>query len=383
MAHLRPPPRTVKIALATDWFAPRRGGIETQLQGLARGLAARGHQVDVITSTPGAVDGDGYRVRRLTSGTLPLLDLALTPGLIGELRQLVRVEYDVVHAHVSVVSPVAYGAAMVAARRRLPTVVSFHSVLRAKRALLRLANAALNLDGSAVQWAAVSRSVASQLQSALPRADIAILPNGIDLAFWQPVPRVIPHEDVRFISAMRLHAKKRPRELLQAFGAAVSGGAPSASLVFVGAGPEERALRRDASQLGLLASGRVRFEPWASASALRALYADCDAFVSACDREAFGIAALEARATGLPVIAMREAGSSMFLRDEVDALLCDDLPQVTHAIARFAADRPLRQSLRGAPARLDDYDWPAVVQAHEAAYAVAMQRATGAPTVAP
>ena len=373
----------MKIALATDWFAPRRGGIETQLQGLAHSLAVRGHQVDVITSTPGAVDGDRYNVRRLTSGTLPLLDLALAPGLIGELRRLLRVDYDIVHAHVSVVSPVAYGAAMVAARRRVPTVVSFHSVLRAKRALLRLANLGLNLDGSAVQWAAVSRSVAGQLQSALPRADIAVLPNGIDLAFWRQAPEERPHQDVRFISAMRLHAKKRPRELLRAFAAAVSGAALPASLVFVGEGPEEKALREDASRLGLLASGQVRFEPWVSASVLRALYAQCDVFVSACDREAFGIAALEARAAGLPVIAMREAGSSMFLRDGVDALLCDDLSQLTHAIVRFAADRSVRLSLRAAPALLDDYDWPAVVQAHEAAYALARRRATGAPTVAP
>ena len=69
------------------------------------------------------MDGDGYRVRRLTSGTVPVLHLALTPGLMPELRRLLRDDYDVVHAHVSVVSPVAYGAAMVAARTRQPVVV--------------------------------------------------------------------------------------------------------------------------------------------------------------------------------------------------------------------------------------------------------------------
>ncbi|HYC53205.1 MAG TPA: glycosyltransferase, partial [Gemmatimonadaceae bacterium] len=76
----------MKIALATDWFAPRQGGIETQLVGLARGLGARGHQVDVITATPGARDDTYFRVRMVRSGSVPGLDLAMSPRLPAELR---------------------------------------------------------------------------------------------------------------------------------------------------------------------------------------------------------------------------------------------------------------------------------------------------------
>ena len=253
-------------------------------------------------------------------------------------------------------------------------------MLRAKRQWLRLASALLGLDGSAALWAGVSRSVAQQLQSALPRATIAVLSNGIDLAFWRQVRPAPASDDIRFISAMRLHAKKRPRRLLRAFATALSRTTGAATLLFVGEGPEASALRREAARRGLLASGRVRFEPWASPETLRAHYAASDAFVSACDREAFGIAALEARAAGLPVIAMRDAGSSEFLRDGENALLCDDQAQLTQAIGRFVTDRALRHSLRAASDRLERYDWPAVVQAHEAAYAQAVTRASDATT---
>ncbi|HEY0780448.1 MAG TPA: hypothetical protein VGD56_21005, partial [Gemmatirosa sp.] len=43
----------LRIALVSDWFLPRRGGIELQLAGLATHLAAAGHVVDVLTPTPG------------------------------------------------------------------------------------------------------------------------------------------------------------------------------------------------------------------------------------------------------------------------------------------------------------------------------------------
>jgi len=36
----------------TDWCPPRRGGIEGQVAGLARALAARGHTVHLFTTTP-------------------------------------------------------------------------------------------------------------------------------------------------------------------------------------------------------------------------------------------------------------------------------------------------------------------------------------------
>ena len=371
----------MRVAIATDWFAPRPGGIETQLVGLARGLGARGHDVDVITSTPHATDGDGYRVRSIESPTLPGAGVALTPGLLPELRHLLDAGYDVVHGHVSVVSPVGYGAAAVATSLQLPTVLSFHSVLHASRFWLGLADRGLRIGEAPVVWAGVSNKVAEQLRRALRGIAVDVLPNGVEQSFWETTTHAQHLGAARFVSAMRLHSKKRPRELLRAF-AAATGVQGTETLTFVGEGPEEAALRRDVEALGLEDAGRVRFVPWSPAESLRTLYAESDVFVSACEREAFGIAALEARIAGLPVIAMRVAGSSEFLRHGEDSMLCDDDAELAAAIARLSGDMALRRSLAAARPALGRYDWPAVIAAHEAAYARARSRLGGAQAAA-
>src|SRR4029079_2116677 len=54
---------------------------------------------------------------------------------------------------------------------------------------------------------------------------------------------------------------------------------------------------------------------------VRDVYARADVYIAPAVRESFGIAALEARAAGLPVIAMRAGGVGDFIADGVEGLL--------------------------------------------------------------
>ena len=363
----------MKIAIASDWFAPRRGGIEGQLLELAEQLGNRGHAVDVITSTPGASGGNAFRLRQLDVARIPVVHLAVSPKLIRSLRSELVAGYDVVHAHVSVVSPVGYVAAAIARSLDLPTVVTFHSVLRHKRHLLRMANLLGGLAKSRVGWTAVSELVAAQVRDALAGADVAVLPNGVDLSFWTPPPPPTPARGgrVTLVSTMRLHRKKRPRQLVRAFAQAAQRAQASARLVIIGEGPERSRLEGLARDVGV----HVELPGWRDREQLKRLYAHADGFVLPSLREAFGIAALEARAAGLPVIAMGASGSSEFLRHGHDALICRDDEDLARQIGRFIEDASLRATLARAPVALDRYDWDAVIAAHETLYQRAMKRA--------
>jgi glycogen synthase len=360
----------VRIALATDWFAPRLGGIESQLVQLADGLGGRGHAVDVLTTTPRAEAGARFGLRAIDVARLPGVDVAVSPRLLSSLRRELSRGYEVVHAHVSVVSPTGYAAAFVARAMGIPTVVTFHSVLRAKRLLLSAAAALGGIARSPVAWTAVSTHVAGQARQALGTA-VSVLPNGIDLGAWRrrwPRAARPAGAPITFVSTMRLHRKKRPVELVRAFSRAAALVDVPIRLVVVGVGPLERVI--DAAMEDMrLSNPRVMGERRGrlSSTELRALYEESDAFILASRRESFGIAALEACAAGLPVIAMRDAGSGDFLAHDVNALLCDSDRDITDAIVRLARDVSLRSRL-AQPSPLDRFDWPAVLAEHETTY---------------
>ena len=371
----------MRIAIATDWFPPRRGGIESQLFQLATALGNRGHEVDVVTSTPGATRGESFGVRVLPTVFLLGSQVAISPAILGELRRTLREGYDVIHAHVSVVSPVGYAAAAVTRALDLPVVVTFHSVLRHKRLLLRAIDALAGLSTSAVTWTAVSTMVAEQVRTSLPGSEVGVLPNGIDVGFWRSgsaQPTTAADQRVEFVSTMRLHRKKRPRQLMTAFAWAAKRAGRPARLRIIGDGPEAERLRRDIRPLGLdRDQSRVDLLGWLTADEIRRVYADSHAFVLASERESFGIAALEAAAAGLPVIAMDSAGCREFL-DESSGFLCRDDAALAQSLARFAR-APVRAPNVRVSTPVERYDWRAVVARHEETYAAAIAR-SAAPT---
>ena len=370
----------MRIAIATDWFAPRQGGIEAQLVALAERLSRRGHEVTVITSTPGAGQHSGYAVRSIAGPRIPGTAVIASPTLLRDVRRAIE-RCDVVHAHVSVVSPLGYGAAFAAASQQIPAVVTFHSVLRLKRIALALVNAAARLDRAGVVWTAVSELVAAQVGGALGSA-VTVLSNGIDLELWSGDGGRTGRTSngVTFVSAMRMHRKKRPRQLLRAFARAVADAGVPARLVLAGAGPELHALRSEAKRLDASRGASVEFRDWLDAAALRKLYGESDAFVLPSKHEAFGIAALEARAAGLPVIASRDAGCREFLRHDETALLCATDADFAEAMTRMIRDSTLRQRLGTADVALDlaRYDWDRVLDDSERAYLAAITLASGA-----
>ena len=59
--------RRVRVVLATEVYPPRAGGAGWSTRALALGLREAGHDVTVLTTSPGPEDLDGLRVRRLSA----------------------------------------------------------------------------------------------------------------------------------------------------------------------------------------------------------------------------------------------------------------------------------------------------------------------------
>ena len=94
-----------------------------------------------------------------------------------------------------------------------------------------------------------------------------------------------------------------------------------------------------------------------------------DAYVQASVRESFGIAALEARSAGLPVVARSQTGTAQFIRDGQEGLLASNDSGMSAAIARLALDRPLLTRLAGHNRSVPpEQSWPQVLDLVAAAY---------------
>lgn len=362
----------LRVALVCDWFLPRMGGIELHLRDLALALRKGGMDASVVTTIPGPDEVAGVPVHRIGGTLLPRVGVSLSPMIVGRIADVLRAErIDLVHAHASVVSPVAYAGAIAGAREGLPAVITFHSMLYNSSLLLGASDSLLAWSRQ-ITLTAVSSVVAAQAVRWMPGASIGVLPNAINVDFWKSRPTTGRIGDVHFVTAMRLSRKKRPLLLVRAFAAAVRfvAGAPSMRLTIAGDGPDREVITRLAAELGI--ADRVTLAGQLDRPALRDLYASADVFVLPSDRESFGIAALEARVAGLPVIAMLAGGARDFIVTGVNGLLARDEAELAQFISRLALDRPLRRYMahrnRTEPTT---YDWSAVALAHRAIYEVA------------
>jgi glycosyltransferase involved in cell wall biosynthesis len=232
----------------------------------------------------------------------------------------------------------------------------------------------------------VSPLVADDVRLAAARAarprelGVGILPNGIRPEAWadRGEAAATPPDEFRVASVMRLSRRKRPLALLDVADR-VRAGLPAGVRLRVrvaGDGPERATVERQIARRGL--GDVVELLGFCPRDAVRALYAECDAFVLPSILESFGIAALEARCAGAPVVALRAAGPASFIRDGVEGLLADDDADLARQLVRLAADPTLRaQIARHNRRTLPAETWSAVLARHTAAYADARRLARG------
>ena len=339
----------MKIHHVVPHFAPERGGVETQVLGLARYLVGKGHEVVVHTSERTlAGDGlpadsilDGIRIRRYR----PVVQR-------GYYATLFRPRFegaDVVHLHGYGFMTNDWVARKV--RGSIPIVYSLHHGVaqpaptlgaRLKRGLydplvgrrtLRRMDAIVPASETDRRWLEAR---------GFPPDRIHVLPTGLDAEAFHPGSperaRERFHVDRYVVFLGRLHRDKSADHLLRAV--ARLGSEWAGSVVLVGPdGGERAALERLAGELNI--RNRIVFAGEVDEATKRDLLAGAECLVLPSFYEAQGIVIAEAWAQGRPVIATAVGGVPEMVADSQDGLLYayGDIPALTTALREILMDR--------------------------------------------
>lgn len=374
------------------------GGMNVYVVEVARQLAEQGIEVDIFTrATSSALDPvvrltDGVTVRHVHAGPFEGLTKNELPGqLCVFAREVLRTEamfplghYDVVHSHYWLSGQVG---ALARDRWGVPLVHSMHTMAKVKNAALaagdtpepaqRLIGEEQVVEASDVLIANTDLEARQliDLYGAAP-ARVEVVHPGVDTALFHPLSdadraaarraRGIPEDAVVPLFAGRIQPLKAPDVLLRAVAELLARepGLRRRLVVPVVGGPSGSGLEHPTSladlavELGI--DDVVRFVPPVAQAELAEWYSVATLVAVPSYNESFGLVAVEAQASGAPVVAAAVGGLPTVVREGRSGLLVDshDPLEWAGAIGRIASDPAFRARLAtGARRQAERFSW--------------------------
>jgi phosphatidylinositol alpha-mannosyltransferase len=388
----------LRIALVSDYYYPDLGGMPEHVHNLACELGRRGHAVTVITTAfataasesalpPGGASAVALPSRRGRPEALPfdvvrlgrasgaliangsVSRAAVGLGLGAAMKRLLHQRaFDIVHVH----APIFPTLALLAIRCAPPSarlVGTLHTHFEDSQ-LLRLFRRPLQryldaLDGVI----AVSQTALTCMRRLGFRCQGEIIPNGVDLAYWQQGRALPAWQDgaVHLVAQARLEPRNHLGTIIEALrllGERDGAAAPRLRLLVLGDGPQRPALVAQSAGLPVHFAGAVLAER-ADFVATSDIYCFTAAIAS------HPMALLEGMAAGRPVLAHAIDGVRELVSDGVEGFVLPLHAPSAYAAAlhRLATDRALRLRLGAAArARVAAFSWPRVSDQIEAFY---------------
>ena len=354
----------MRILQVLPRYLPVLGGVEEHVRNISERLA-RQHEVTVFTTDPSGrlpqeEDINGVLVRRF-SGFSPQNAYHIS---IAMLRELKRSEFDIVHGHNYHAFPAFF--ARYASKKIFIVTPHYHghgsSMLR--DCLIKLYKPwGRKLFQEADKVIAVSNyEKALLMRDFTINSDIAVIPNGIDLAEFKGIDRFKKADDAHrtILYVGRLEEYKGIQYVVQALPLLED----DIHLEIVGHGPYKYHVEGMIKELGL--ESRVKFYKDLPREDLLARYAGADLFVLLSRFEAFGITVGEALASKTPCI----VANTSALSEWIDNHNCMgiDYPINSEHLADL-----IKQTIGRSVGEVELWDWDKVAEEISKIYEEGMQ----------
>jgi len=352
----------VRILVVSGIWPPDVGGPASHAPDVARFLAGRGHQVDVVTTASSAPAPEDFPVhwvsRRLPVGLRHVrgaalirsrarrADVVYTTGLFG------RSAAGSLSAGRPYVVKLTADPAFERTRRRGLVAGDVDEFQQGGGGPVGLVlRSARNFELRRAAYIYCPSAYLRQLALAwgIPPERVSVLPNPApslpDLPARDELRRAFGLNGATLAFAGRLTAQKSLGRALEAVAAA-----HGVRLVIAGEGPDREPLERRAEELGV--AQRVTFLGAQPRRRIVELFRAADAAILSSSWENFPHTVVEALSVGTPVLAMEAGGVGEVVRDGVNGLLvpAGDGDALAAAVRRYFADDALRERLRAAAA---------------------------------
>ena len=299
----------MKIAQVCHRYSPDIGGIETHVAEISKRLAAKGHDVTVITTDPSgrlpkSETMDGVKVLRFHSFA-PGDAYFFSPALYSYLQR--DHGFDVIHAHQYHAFP-----ALLASYAKAPKFVfTPHYHGRGVTPLRDFLLKPYHMAGRRIFRRADKVVCVSEYEKGLVCRDfqcegkVSVIPNGVNKAEFkdlEPYPKGL--KVILYVG--RLEEYKGVQYIFKALPFL-----PWHRLTVIGKGPYGDELVKEAIAAGV--KDKVGFIPGLTREELIRWYATADVFVMLSRFEAFGITVAEALSAGVPCIVANGSALSEFV----------------------------------------------------------------------
>jgi 1,2-diacylglycerol 3-alpha-glucosyltransferase len=329
----------LKIGIFTDSYLPYTSGVVRSIQTFKEELTSIGHDVFIFAPSYKNCNNENRVFRFASIPSLTNRDFSLAVPFSLRIKPMIHeLQLDVIHVH----SPFLLGrlGARYARKEGIPLVFTYHTLYEEYVHYVPFARSFTKEIAQKVSRDFCNQCdlvivptgiIADYLQKIGVTANIRKVPTGIKLEQFQTADRNwlrqhynIGLDDKILLFVGRLGQEKNIGLLLESF-RLVNNDISNTILVLVGGGPEEEELRKEAFSLGI--GERVIFTGTLPPGEVANCYAGSDLFVFSSLSETQGIVIAEAKAAGLPVVAVGAYGVSEMVEHGVDGYLTEPEPQ--------------------------------------------------------
>ena len=373
------------IARVVHVFYPEAIGDPYNSYDLSLRQATRRHRVTVITWTRQRTAHwekitDRFEICR-SKGINFKLDGAISdyPFLPNLASVLKNMNPDIVHAHSHLFLP-TFTAIKEAKKLRLPSVLTVGGVSVVRDTYINfIQQSYLYTVGkwifrNTARIICLTRSDEYEVMKyGADRSKIRIIPNAVDLNMFRPSKE--KSNDPLFVWVGRFVPEKGPNYLVKAIELVVRE-CKDAKFVLIGDGPMLPLIKNKVKKSGL--NDHVSFAGVIDGKSVSRILSSATGFVFPSLKEGMPKAVLEAKASGLPVIASNIPGINELVKNGYDGLLVppEDHQALGEAIMNVITDRNLATKL-GVNARKTvetDHNWDTVLDRLDAIYEETLRR---------